>query len=335
MLGIQLGISGTLSNDNEKSVAPSKAAVQDAEHMQRMTPTELEHHIAKTVKVAKAGEILHHKRWECVDGRCKECIVGTPGGDMGDLFLKLTAVEQVSGKLFSHDELKEIFVKAMKGKKQKFYMHADTHLVHHLAEHFHMSEEEMHSSLLKNPRAKKEKLLDELLKTENIACGHLKLIAQNAENGTKGKNGHNEQYPGARRDMLNSLMAAFYEELWNGGNVELVILEGDHEERAVAVFGNAEAVDEETEIPMAVPNDNTEEIFILHQGLEPLSDKFFARIAKELTGRDVDPEKLQAKCAELHKAYTKSTAAALAKGKPFFDIRYAGKDKRLSIKEMP
>ncbi len=123
-----------------------------------------------------AGEILDTRRQDCIDGRSSECAVCTPGGDMGDLVMKLTAVEQTTGKEFGGREAQDILEKYLKHRHGAFYMHSDHHALEHLCKDLGVGREEA-QALLENPRDSKEALLAALSNSDNMGCGHLKLMA--------------------------------------------------------------------------------------------------------------------------------------------------------------
>jgi len=262
------------------------------------------------VETHKAIEILTEQRFECVDGRCTDCIAGVPGGDIGHLFRQLTAVEKVTGRLFTEEEAKTIFRKVIAKRKKKFYMHIDSHVVEHLAEKFSTSQKDIRK-YLKGKAKWPKNFLEELLETDNIGCGHLKLLLTQAK-----------EYPGARPELLRALIRAFYEELQEGGNVELVILEGEHLEGAVSVVQSKKPLTDESEVPLFKPNNGKTESFVLHSALERLADEHFVEEAAELTGRPLDPKALLDACGELQVKYTEATGTLLSSAKdlPYFAV---------------
>eukprot|EP01102_Stenamoeba_stenopodia_P011953 TRINITY_DN3715_c0_g1_i3.p1 TRINITY_DN3715_c0_g1~~TRINITY_DN3715_c0_g1_i3.p1 ORF type:complete len:163 (+),score=32.84 TRINITY_DN3715_c0_g1_i3:166-654(+) len=110
-----------------------------------------------------------------------------------------------------------------------FYMHTDSHAVERIHEDF--GEEIDLSSV---PLEKQERLLEVLLKPENIGCGHIRLLLQ-----------HPEEYE-TPRNLTEMFIRAFFYHMWNKEDPKsklhvsnLEILDGDHKEKAVlqVLFG--------------------------------------------------------------------------------------------------
>lgn len=77
-----------------------------------------------SVRWMKLAAILLHGRQSCVDGRDETAVIGTPGGDAGELLLGLSAVEAVSGEKLTPLQIRTILARRL-GTLGRFYLHGD------------------------------------------------------------------------------------------------------------------------------------------------------------------------------------------------------------------
>lgn len=209
----------------------------------------------------------------CVDGRGLQAVIGTPGGDMGLIVTILSVAEKIRGRIFSRDEVDQIFASYCK-TFGKFYMHTDQHGLEKLQKLVakeklfadkkvsEMSIDEFEALVRKANKAQQEVLLKHLIKPETMGCGHLRLALQNAL-----------QY-GVREELIEALVVSFYTTLWNSPEkVEWVVLRGGHAEKLVLVVHvkNPDQMTAETLVPAVVPlnvagstGEAVDEFFIYH-----------------------------------------------------------------------
>lgn len=76
--------------------------------------------------MTKAAKLLLHGTQACVDGRDAHAIIGTPGGDAGELVLALAAAEQLGRRAFSAEAVERVFADYLDASGH-FYLHTDFH----------------------------------------------------------------------------------------------------------------------------------------------------------------------------------------------------------------
>ena len=316
----------------ESVLAGQARAEQDGADMDnRELVQEIQEHVdADHVQWVTATEMLENHRLDCIDGRCTDCVAGTPGGDMGDLLLKLTAVEKVTGKKLDPHDAQGILERYLEHREGGFYMHTDSHALENLAKAMNMEpERNAHwknsiESLLHHPGSQNEEaLLTALTEEKNIGCGHLRLMLGNAN-----------KYPGSQPELLKSLIRAFFQMKWNGrqgSKIEYVVLNGNHAEKAVLQVVSDDPISDETLVPLITPclKENKEDgdghqVFIVYPDLERLSEERFAEFAEEVSGfQGIDKQKLLATMRELRPQYLNASAEKLVKkGRPVLTAHF-------------
>lgn len=145
-----------------------------------------------SVRWVSAHELLGAGTQGCIDGRATSPVVGTPGGDAGELVLALAALEQATGDGVDLDHVDRLFA-AYTEEFGRFYLHTDEHaleaLEHRLAEdpRFAAVKGSLHGVdaieelVRRPPPALQPALLDHLTAPEAVGCGHLRLAMQNPE----------------------------------------------------------------------------------------------------------------------------------------------------------
>ncbi len=270
-------------------------------------------------------ELLEDNSEACVDGRGEMGVIGTPGGNAGELALYLDSYEKISGKKLNEEEVRAIFDNYL-AAFGKFYLHTDGQAVHHLGV---QDEQELSNP----PEDKKNELLEKLTNPNNIGCGHLK---------------HAMIDPEAYKlnpDLIKFLMKAFFKRLWAGdSNVEFVILEGEHKEGAVITVKVAvEEINEQTKIPTISPKIEGASAFVYH----PQAVKFMRRQSAEqvnavigaVTGAEVDEDKFAEFILASGDHVLGETVSRLARdqegGKlPFFEITFGEDGKIKEVEEI-
>lgn len=219
-------------------------------------------------KWVKMGELLAQGNDFCVDGREKDLVLASPGGDIVLLTEAIIALGKVANKHLSPVEINQVF-KWRLGALGSVYMHTDDHALGNLSKslkadtrfnrmNFHSVAEVF--AFVKNPPANLQVgLLDHLMVAENVGCGHLKLMLS-----------HPEAY-GMSRKVIQGLMASFFDKLWNGTAQEKALinyrsLQGNHSEGAVVTIQVPEetGITKDTWIPQVRPSDGKTSIFVFH-----------------------------------------------------------------------
>lgn len=284
-----------------------------------MSNQDLIEHILSRVAWVSKEDFLDHVSTHCVDGRGGCAIVGAPGGDAGEFLLTLASVEKITGQMIPESSIKLLFddYRAYFGH---FYMHTDSHMLSDLArdlmnhEEFKaftqgLSHEQVVSELeniIKMPPTKiRPVLLERLISVVKLGCGHLALMRQ-----------HQEEY-GVRTVLVNALLKAFYESLWNGELVEWEVLKGDHSEKAVVNI----IADAGERLPMVAPCCHGEQVFVNHpQGEELMLERSYEFVMRHFgTMFVIDKDVYLGVAGELMNRHTMATLGHLAKGLPVFE----------------
>lgn len=242
----------------------------------------------------------------CIDGRGKRGVIGIPGGNAGEFLLTLASSEKASGKLISESDMPKILQRYI-DVFGKFAMHTDEHALHNIGLKTDQD--------LKNPWPSKQEALAQLLeKPEAIGCGHIKLMLKKSE-----------EYE-VRPELVKSFLQAFYKELWRGNSeLELDILRGEHEERAV-VIAKVDApkggLNKETRIPTIIPNQGNIQAFIYHPQVTDYMRDESAESAEEITGLQIDAAQYKKIIKELGDKQLKLTVSELAGHLPTIEVNF-------------
>jgi rhodanese-related sulfurtransferase len=300
---------------------------------QELTREHVEEHVGDTASVrwVKLAALLLHGRLSCVDGRDDAGVLGTPGGDAGELVLALSAIERLTGRAFSPGEIRAILRRRL-DTLGRFYMHTDVLAANNAIKTMradrrfdealtNVSEAlEWRRFWLQPPESVRAPLLDYATQAPNIGCGHLKRALT---------------LPDAyltRSELVASVLSAYHCERWDGSaETELVVLGGDHHEGAVLNVRVEGAVHPFTRIPLVSPSAFGQQIFINH----PQVASYLRRQLAEMIAlqRDLVPEvdapELHAEMERIAEAQLLSTLGALAKGLPIYDVTFLANGRAL------
>ncbi|WP_172304462.1 hypothetical protein [Pseudenhygromyxa sp. WMMC2535] len=230
-----------------------EAEVQAVEHTQDMAELHW-------VELGRDGAGL-----SCIDGRADSEILGSPGGDAGELLLLLAAAER-EGVQVSVDEVPGL-IAAWVADFGSFYMHTDTHALvslrravaadPRLADSLpKTSDTAAMEAWLRDPpldEAGRAALLAHLVEPSSVGCGHLRSVL-----------GAPEDYS-VRPALAGAVIVGFYEQLWRAPETtRFVVLSGHHEEHAildVEVAGEAEHP--VGAVPLIEPRGQHDQVFVL------------------------------------------------------------------------
>jgi hypothetical protein len=279
-----------------------------------ITQKELEAHFSadKNLRWVKLKDLESEVPEQCVDGRCEQGIIGTPGGNMGEFILMLEAAEKITGKILDTKTVQVVFNQYLR-RFGAFYLHTDTHALEHLSNHLDHSIVISETTLTTPPQSLRPTLLKFLLKPESIGCGHLKLMLL-----------HPDEYQ-VRSRLIISALKAYYLALWSGHKLTYVVLDHDHHESAVVAVTVPDTVlTPQTQIPTVAPMHDNRQVFVYHpQAIEYLR----RQIAQEIIIQKLIP----GLSAKQHDAYlqlvstrgahlTRLTLSYLAMGLPHYTV---------------
>lgn len=252
----------------------------------------------------KMKDLLEASPESCVDGRGIENIIGTPGGNAGEFILALTAAEEAGGQKIQLDKIDEILSRYL-DKAGKFYLHTDDHALRKAG----LTKDEARRGSVDKKRRKD--LLTTLADPANGGCGHLRLMAQNPN-----------EYE-VRPELVAEAMKAIYQALWDGKDIEFVILEGGHNEGAVVnIVIDGEEVTAETQIPTISPTIGDVQMFVNHPQAASFMRKETARYMADVTGWELDLEKFIKQTEQIGNKQLVATIGHLADGLPIFTAHF-------------
>lgn len=281
------------------------------------------------VRWVKAAGLLMQGTQSCVDGREPRPVVGTPGGDAGELLLALAALERVSGEEVVADRVGPI-VDAFISAFGRFYIHTDTHALEALGHHFSSElsadltaddADAMEAFVRHPPRHLEEPLLDALTDARHVGCGHLRLVLT-----------HDEEY-GVREDLTRTLLREVYLRLWRGDAIDFVVLEGEHHEGAVVNVLLDREVHAFTRVPTVSPRVGSVALFINHPQvsawLRGQNARFFFEIDPWLHQSDERRARFLETLSELGDAHLRITLGYLAAEIPVYEAHVSEDGVRL------
>ncbi len=293
-----------------------------------LTLADVEAHVGEptSVRWMKLAAILLHGRQSCVDGRDETAIVGTPGGDAGELLLGLSAVEAVSGEKLTPLQIRTILMRRM-GTLGRFYLHGDVASANALIASMR-SDRRLDSALAKitetmqwrrffasPPAHVREILLEHSLVPKHIGCGHLRLMATKPE------------VYGARPELVTGLLEAFFRARWDGAvDAEFTVLPGGHEEGAVLDVRLDEELRAFTQVPLISPLAQGTQTFVSHPEVASYLRcdiaHFLCRQADALRVTTKHADAIATAMDELAATQTAATLGSLAAGLPIYRVSF-------------
>ena len=245
----------------------------------------------KNIRWVLAKELLGELNDSCVDGREVGHIVASPGGDIALLTEAIIAVGKMVNRHLDPFEIRKVFRWRVK-KLGSFYHHTDEHALENLMKSLNddvtikrkFTSVDQVLKFVKNPPVKVQiSLMSHLFKTDNVGCGHLKLMLMNAP-----------AY-GMSVKVVQGIVRAYFNMMWNGtkkekGLIDFRVLKGSHTEGAVVSIMVPGKVSDKTMVPMVRPTNGKMSVFVFHpqvvefmhtkQAMELLNSGLFPEIKK-------------------------------------------------------
>jgi rhodanese-related sulfurtransferase len=215
------------------------------------------------VRWVKLAAFLLHGKTACVDGRDSHGVIGTPGGDVGELIIALGAAETLGQPIPS--ELLRPLLEGWMDAFGRVYLHSD---IHALDDHIRAmrADPSIPESLLPSREAPpsawrdfhaspppeiREAVLRHLL--DHMGCGHLRLCMA-----------HAEDY-GVRHALAREAIAEVLRARWEGlPEVDFVVLGGGHQEGAVLLVEVDHTLHPYTRVPLVPPALGGVQMFVHH-----------------------------------------------------------------------
>jgi rhodanese-related sulfurtransferase len=289
---------------------------------------DLEGHIGdpRAIRWRKLAALLVNGRLSCVDGRDDSGVMGTPGGDAGELLLALGAVERVTGKRLDDATVERLLLRRL-DTFGRFYFHTDltagNALIASMRQDRRLDEAlsnvseplEWRRFMTSPPEEVRDIMLEHAIQPAHIGCGHVRLALQNPD-----------RY-GIRPALVESFLRAFLRLQWTGHDEnETAVLPGGHAEGAVVNIVVEHGVEAFSAIPLVSPMAAGSQMFVNHPQVSAFlrgqMSRFFARQADICSlGRGGEQE-LLGELSSLGDTQLGHTLAKLAPGLPIFEIRF-------------
>ena len=206
----------------------------------------------------------------CVDGREHEGVVGSPGGDAGELLLLLASAE-AEGVSIDVDETAG-FIDTWIAEFGGFYLHTDVDALAGLGRSL-AADPRFHDELLaltgndgdldlvalegwlrSPPLGLHEPLLAHLVDPDTVGCGHLRSVLRAPEDYD------------VRPALAGAVISGFYRRLWsNPEQMRFVVLQGHHQERAILDVEVDEIPEpnHEHDVPLVMPANAHDQVFVI------------------------------------------------------------------------
>ena len=265
-------------------------------------------------------------------------MLGTPGGDAGELLLALSTLETLTERPLERGDVERLFAAYVEGFG-RFYLHTDDHALEALAAHLvadprfaeaHPEPERSRAApgtaawaealVRRPPQPLRAALLDALAVADHIGCGHLRLVTQ-----------HPDEY-GVRPGLTRLFLEVVFRTLWHEPErVDFAVLHGEHEEEAVVNVRLPRGVHPFTNVPAVPPKIGAHSVFVNHPEVAAFIRAQHARFLLEQAGplaQDIGLEALQQALAERAEQQLSATLGHLAPDLPVFEVEL-GEDVRV------
>jgi rhodanese-related sulfurtransferase len=283
----------------------------------------------QSIRWMKLAGLLLHGRQSCVDGRDEMGVIGTPGGDSGELLLALAALEQVTGQRLSPVQIAALFTRRIEALG-RFYLHGDVHASNALIAS--MRQDHRLDTAILNvhesaewrrffgspPSHVRDIVLEHILRAEHLGCGHLRLAMQSPD------------VYGARSELVKEVVRSFFRARWSGATEpEFEVLPGGHEEGAVVNVRIDAELRSFTPIPLVSPTANGTQMFVNHPQVsahhrEELAH-FLAMQDDVASVSHAHVEPLAQVMNEIADRQLAATLGRLAKGLPVYDVVFGAR----------
>lgn len=235
----------------------------------------------RTGRARRVDDLMHDLPLSCIDGRHASCVVGTPGGNAGELVVLLTAAEHVLGV----DVDVAATFDAYLARFGRFYLHSDAHAAGRLVRDAASAvgaelpvpppRPALEDLLRRPPAAWRAPLADLLADPDRVGCGHLAAMLRD---------------PAAyrvRAPLVADVLRAFFAAMWRGEpDPVFVVLDGAHDERAVVTFEAPDLLDPTTSLTPSCPERFAHQAFVYHAAAVRFTRRRAARwLVERVRGR--------------------------------------------------
>lgn len=294
-----------------------------------LSASDIERHVGdpRSTRWIKLAAILLHGRQSCVDGRDDSSVIGTPGGDAGELVLGLAALERMIDRPFSATLVDELLRRRLDAFG-RFYMHSDVHAANALIASMRADQRltqaigttyealEWRKWLSSPPAEAHAAVLEHLCSPGHVGCGHLRLMLQ-----------HPDQFA-VRAELVRDVLSAFFHTRWSGSaELDQVVLPGGHREGAVVNVRVSGTLRPHSWVPLVSPACGGTQMFVNHPQVSSYLRGELAAFLSEQTdllrGASVQPQALRRAMEELAARQMSAVLGHLASGLPVYDLLLA------------
>jgi rhodanese-related sulfurtransferase len=292
-----------------------------AEHVRRHVGDRL------SVRWIKLPALLVRGLVSCVDGRDDSGVIGSPGGDAGELLVGLRALEKMLYRELSGAEVATLLARRL-DVFGRFYMHTDVDASNAAIKAMRADSRfegflgnvndalEWRRFLASPPRAVRQALLEHSLEPMHVGCGHLRLALTCAK-----------EYD-TREGLVSALLRSFHAKRWDGApELEVVALAGGHTERAVLNVRIGGPLMPFSRIPLVSPAVGGAQVFVHHPRVTSYLRRQLAQflaMQTDIVGGALDASELHLEMERLGALQLGKTLGALAKGLPIYDVTFHG-----------
>jgi rhodanese-related sulfurtransferase len=292
-------------------------------HKRTLSLEDIREHLGdpRAIHKQKLASLLTHGHLSCVDGRDHGALLGTPGGDGGELLLVLSALEQLRGTELDDEALYAV-LRARLDAFGSCGLHTDiaagnrtiAALRAHprLAKHVENVSETLdwRAFFTSPPPEAVDDLLEIMAAPDHLGCGHLKLSML-----------HADEY-GTRAALVRSLLRAFFRTRWEGSTETVYqALPGGHAEGAVLRVRTPEDASMFAEVPLVSPLFGGTQMFVAHPEVARTMRGLTMQLLGSLGLVPTDAiRRLEGIVDELASRQLSRTLHALGEGLPIYDL---------------
>jgi hypothetical protein len=263
----------------------------------------------------------------CLDDRVTEPSLGTPGGELGEFVLALSAYLQERDGAAAVPPRQEVvdafllkYLKTLPASRPMIHC-TDDRAVRHLEEELSVENLDLQEPA---KRAVQAGLLERLTEVENQGDSHIRLLLKQPQ----------QFHVDARLPPM--VLKAFYKHLWQQNQepgsflhqspkLRLLVLVGETNPEAFYEVVSGESCQRDGEAPLLVPREAGHAVLVSH--LDAVGSRreelasFFARISNA-TPRKVDKQRMRQVLDHQGWLALETTGRRVASGLPFFTLKY-------------
>jgi len=277
----------------------------------------------RSVRWIKVAAFLLNGRLSCVDGRDHVAVVGSPGGDAGELVLALGALEKLGHPALTNEAVFELLRRRLDAFG-RFAFHTDTAAGNRLIAAIRADARTkdavagmtdplaFRQFFASPPQQYRAPLLELMGQPAHLGCGHLRLMTQFPQRW------------GIRDGLVTQVLRSAMELRWRGRHdLEVTPLPGGHSEGAVVNVHISDELDAFSWVPLVSPSIAGRQMFVNHPSVASFLRRQLARwlpqqgdVLKSPPSAEALFDAMQA----LHQTQLMATLGELAAGLPIFEV---------------